>query len=784
MQRTHHFRSARGFSAFYLLTILLASLPIAAEETGAIRGFVRDAVGRPLADATVVVLTPGDETAETTSDDDGNYQLTGLVPGRHIFEARLPGYTVDRQDAVAVVAGQATELPFTLVPVATPLDEVIVTSTLSILRDEPISATALSREQILDLPHFADDLYRAVSVLPGTSGGDISGRFAVRGGYHSEILVRLDGQELFEPFHLKDLQGLFSILDPEVVGGVDLIPSGFPAEYGDRMTSVLDMTTSTPARRRTNVGISFSNAWLGSAGTFADGKGHWQGSLRRGYLDVVLKLAEDSEDADEEDPSPKYWDAFGKLSYQLTPQQTLSFKALAADDTLTFEEIEAVDDFTDVETGYGSTYLWLTHQALLSSNAFVDTAVSFSRVDGERTAFFLDGPEFFDLTDDRVLDAVSLRQDWNFQPSQRHYLKWGFDARSYDATYAYLNTLFQRFPISDPRFLPADVSRGFTGDFSGEHYAAYVADRLRLGHRLTAEVGMRYDQQTLLDDDQISPRLNLVFDLGSNSVLRAGWGRYYQSQRPHELDVQFGETDFFAAERADHWTLGYERDLSKISLRADAYRRQIDNPRPRYETVFDPFLPFPESAQDLVRLAPESATAQGIELHVASRGGDRFTWWASYVLSSVQDEIDGVNVDRAIDQTHALTANVNWRPARKWNLNWVWTYHTGWPTTPVSADLDVSGDDFRIVHDVGPFYSERLDDYHRLDFRASRTSQLKKGRLSLFIDVQNLYNRDNARGIDIDDETFFQRPDGSFGVSFPEQSWLGVLPSFGISWEM
>ena len=776
----------RPLSSLLPLCLLATVLPVAAEETGSIRGFVRDAAGRPLSGVTIVTTDTG---AGTESRDDGGYELRGLAPGSHVFEARLPGYTVDRREAVAVVADQTTEVPFTLNPVATPLDEIVVTSTFSIMRDEPVSATAWSREQILDLPHFADDLYRAVTVLPGTNNGDISGRFGVRGGYHSEILVRLDGQELFEPFHLKDLQGLFSILDPEVIGGVDLIPSGFPAEFGDRMTSVLDMTTSTPTERRTHVGISFSNAWLGSAGTFAGDKGHWQGSLRRGYLDVVLKLAEDSDD-DDEDPSPQYWDAFGKLSYQLTPKQTLSFKVLAADDSLSLEELEDDGDFTDVETGYGSTYLWLTHQALLSSKAFVDTSLSISRVDGDRFAFFRDGSdfrgisEFFDLTDDRVLDVVAVKQDWSFQPAQRHYLKWGFEARDYDASYAYVNTLLQRFPIDDPRFLPADVSREFTGDVSGEHYALYTADRLRLDHRLTAELGLRFDRQTLLDDDQFSPRLNLVFDLGKSSVLRAGWGRYYQSQRPHELDVQFGETRFFEAERADHLTLGYEKDFSRVSLRADVYRREIDNPRPRYETLFDPFLPFPESAQDLVRLDPDSATAQGLELHVASRTAKRLSWWASYVLSSVEDEIDGIDVNRGIDQTHALTANVNWRPAAKWNLNWVWTYHTGWPTTPVSATVPSSDDSFELIHDVGPFYSERLDDYHRLDFRASRTSQLKKGRLSLFIDVQNLYNRENARGIDIDDENFLRLPDGSLSASFPEQTWLGVLPSLGISWEI
>ncbi len=226
MTRIHNLLS---LPALFLLAI---ALPAVAEDTGSIRGYVRDAAGRPLAGVFIVVT--GTAT-ETVSEGDGSFEVAGLEPGSHAFEARLPGYIVDRREAVAIVAGETTEVPFTLIPVATPLDEIVVTSTRSILRDEPVSATALSRDQILDLPHFADDLYRAVTVLPGTNNGDISGRFGVRGGFHREILVQLDGQELFEPFHLKDLQGLFSILDPELIGGVDLIPSGFPAEYGDRM---------------------------------------------------------------------------------------------------------------------------------------------------------------------------------------------------------------------------------------------------------------------------------------------------------------------------------------------------------------------------------------------------------------------------------------------------------------------------------------------------------------------------------------------------------------------
>ena len=85
-------------------------------------------------------------------------------------------------------------------------------------------AKGYTDEEIAEMPHFGDDLYRAVAVLPGTSAKDFSARFSVRGGMHEDVLVRLDGLELVEPFHLKDLDGVFNVVDPEIIGGVDLTP--------------------------------------------------------------------------------------------------------------------------------------------------------------------------------------------------------------------------------------------------------------------------------------------------------------------------------------------------------------------------------------------------------------------------------------------------------------------------------------------------------------------------------------------------------------------------------
>jgi outer membrane receptor protein involved in Fe transport len=645
---------------------------------------------------------------------------------------------------------------------------------------------ALDRKAISELPHFGDDLYRAINVLPGTSGGDISARFSVRGGLYDETLVTLDDQEVMEPFHLKDFQGVFSILDPEMIGGVELTPGGFTAKYGDRMTGVLDMVTRSPTQTRTGFGISLTTAWAHSAGRFAGGKGSWLASARRGYLDFILKAVGDDDD-EGDPPDPKYWDAFGKLGYAPSPSHSLSFAFLLADDDLLFEEDDE-DDFADVETGYTSRYVWLGHQGVVGSSSFVNTALYAGDVSTDRDFLIIDDPEDELFYLDHIVDNgfFGLRQEWQHDLSKRHYLRWGFDVRRYDVTYDYELNAEIEDPIDDPRFYPGERLDSFHDAFEGDQYSVFVTDRMRLSDRFTGEVGMRYDRQTLTDDDQVSPRVNLLYKVRSMGALRLGWGHFYQSQRPYELRVQYGETEFLPAQKAEQLTFGYETDLgSNYTLRVDAYLREVSEPHWRWETIFDPFHPVPEVATDLAKITPESVSAHGVEFYLASRRGGSFDWWCSYVYSSVEDEINGVDTPRFVNQPHSVTASASWRPGPKWSFTGVFNYHTGWPATAVSAWLVPDPDgDYRLSYDVGPFYQEFLEDFFRIDLRASRTSKVgRKGQLTFFIDVQNLSNRDNQRGIAIADPDYEYSPSTGLVITFPEEHWLPIIPSFGVSYE-
>ena len=749
---------------------------------GAIHGSVVDQDGRPLL-ATVVLHPAG---RETRTDATGEFALTGVEPGEeYLVEARAAGHTVEVAEAVVVAAGETTEVTFRLVAVPVPVEEIHVTAKHTLLREEPITVVNLDREEIAELPHFGDDLYRAVAVLPGTSAKDFSARFSVRGGLHDDVLVRLDGLELYEPFHLKDFEGVFNVVDPEIIAGVDLTPGSYPAEYGDRMGGVLDMWTRRPDGGSLNAGISFANAWLGGSGGFADGRGRWLGSARRGYLDLLMSfVGEEQGRGEEEDWSPRYWDAFAKVELDLTERQSLSLKALLADDVLIIDQRDAFET-TDARTSFGNLNLGLDHQAALGDRAVVQTLLSAARVDRDRSVRWSERDEWIVMDDDRELEVVSLRQDWSLSLSDGQFLKLGFEVRGLEVEYDYYNEIVDVNYIDDPRFPPPLRTTEFADRMKDEQYGVWVADRLRLSKGLTVELGARFDRQSITNDSQVSPRLNLVGDLGGAGLLRAGWGRFRQSQRLHELAVEFGETDFHPAQSADQLSLGYERELpGGHRLRVDAYRREVSDPLPRYETLFNTFSPIPQFEPDLIRIAADEVLAEGVEMHLRGRSRPRLDWWLSYTLSSIEEHVDGEWRFRSIDQTHAVAANLNYRPSRKWNLSWVWLYHTGWPTTAVEAEL-VEGADgvWREVHTIGPFYAERLADYHRLDLRASRATSVGRGQLTFFIDVQNLYDRANPRGLEIDESYWVAQPDGRVLAEFEEEAWFGIMPSFGISWQ-
>ncbi len=749
-----------------------------AADAATVTGSVLDAEGSPLAGAEVLLRGAG---TSVITDEQGQFTLDGVSPGSHIVEARLSGFTV-AEEPVEVVEGQVAEVTLQLFPVDALGDIEVVTSYS--LGGPAASGVALNNEQIARMPHFGDDLYRVIGVLPGVTSNGASSQFNIRGGLARESLVELDRQELFEPFHLKEFDGVFSIVDPKAVGGMDLLPGGFPAEYGDRSAGVVDMKTRRPTTSQIDLGLSLTSAWAGGSGKFGDGQGDWLVSGRRGYLDLVLGLV-DEEDEEEGEFKPRYWDLFGRTSYRFNDRNSLTFRLLAADDSFFSDEVED-GEREEIDSGYGNTFGWLNHQLLLGSSTVLDTTLSAGRVDRDRGIASEGTGDVGAIRDVRTMDLFTVRQDGAREIGDAHLLSFGLLARAFDSDYDYANAVELAASIPDPRFPPPQQVTRYDDVVSSEQYGVYASDRIRLTGRLTAELGGRWDRETLTDSDQISPRVNLMADLGSAGRLRFGWGHFYQSHRPNELDVPDGDFRFFPPEKSVHWTLGWERSFGTgWTARLDAYRRETGNPRPRYENLFDPLSPLPEVRNDRVLLTPEESLAQGVELFARYGGARRWEVWGYYAWSETEDLLDGVWTPRSFDQTHAVTLAANLRPGEKWNLNLLWIWHTGWPSTAVSGVAVPRPDGgFDLVPVVGPFYQERVADYHRLDLRLSRDFKLSRGTMTLFIDVQNAYDQNNEAGFDLGSDSLYLRPDGSVAFEPEFETWLGILPSFGVGWKL
>ncbi|WP_428102119.1 TonB-dependent receptor domain-containing protein [Candidatus Rariloculus sp.] len=282
-------------------------------------------------------------------------------------------------------------------------------------------------------------------------------------------------------------------------------------------------------------------------------------------------------------------------------------------------------------------------------------------------------------------------------------------------------------------------------------------------------------------DDQLSPRLSVLFRVGARTDLRASWGRFFQSQDILDLQVEDGVERFFPAQLADHSIVSIEhRFRNDLNVRIEAYTKRMPDLRPRYENLFETFTLLPELQPDRTRIAPAHAAARGIELLVSSDSPGAVNWWASYTRSLVEDAVQGRYVPRNWDQRHTVSGGLTWQ-RDDWTVTPALSYHTGWPTTMLllgNAPQADSAASYRVV--PGRRNTERLGDYQRIDVRASRSIDAGPGALEVFVEITNLLDEKNPCCVDYDLEF------DSSGSSSIEQSvsfWLPRVTVIGVLWK-
>ena len=631
-------------------------------------------------------------------------------------------------------------------------------------------ANFLSAADIAATPHLADDVFRLARAIPGVAGGDIAAPFHVRGGQIDEIALRLDGLELYKPFHLHNLMNALGIVDSNLIGGIDFYTGAWPSRFGGRMSAVMDIRSrEIDDERERRLGVSAINAFYTHAQTWDEGSRSLLASARRGYLDVVLKFVDPDGRID-----PGYYDAFARYSHRLNDAHTLSAHLLLAGDDILF------DGQYDNARSDGSSdagYFWLRWQADWSQRLSSETLLAHTRLDRRRDGFTVDD---FDtharVADDRRLHGLRLAHRLNWQWSERTGIETGIEWRDETARYDYRSSVETWPPFASA---PIRYRRDAQIEVDGDQWALWLDAQTALSDRWQLRGGLRHTRHAPheRDDAVLDPHIALSWQPHAARELRFGLSRTSQSQRADELAVEDGETFFHAPERAYSAVLAWEERLSAgLRLRAELFHKRWDRLRPRYENLFEPIELFPEVEGDRIRVDADEASSRGIELGLDGRLNEG-RWWLRYAWSRVRERIDGQWQPRSWDQPHALHAGADRRFGQGWRLTAQVDAHSGWPTTPASI---VALPDGSHTLALGERNSDRFAPYLSLSARLSREHVFSDSTLVWYVEIFNLLNRENGNLV----EAFFlvRNGDGSLRVERNYGGGMPLLPSFGVVW--
>lgn len=743
------------FATTLLFFLFLTGELISQSKTGIISGEVRDAVTKqPLPGANIII---DGTNMGSACDENGYFVIKNVAPGRYSLKASMISYLSSVITELNINPNRNHSVNFELNPTAMEMDEVKVTADYFYRPDEnPVSFRTISPEEIRRSPGSAEDIFRVMQSLPGVAtSGAKSAQLIVRGGSPDENLTLLDGVEIYNPIHFArtgESMGVISIVNPALLQKVDFLTGGFPARYGDKMSSVFDMTLRDGNKEVFNTDANLNIAGFG---VMLDGplveNSNMILSLRRGFFDLITSILN-------RPVAPSYYDAVGKVTYDINNKNKISLLGFYYLDQIerTGSEKEETSTWNRFDyltrDDYGAA-IGVNWRSLISENAFTLTTASYTS-NGWNT---LQGTELDPslMGEDIRENEFSLKSELNYKLSTRLNIK--------------MSGQFKSINSFNESWTPEDTTR--SGTIVPANTISYNPDAttkavlfLQTSYRivdpLIVTAGLRYDYFALTSENNFSPRISLSYSFTNKTTFNLAWGKYYQSPASYQVAPD-PRNLLLKSSYATHYIAGIEQRLgydTKASI--EIYHKELSS-----------LFVDPDSSDLLINSG--SGYAQGIEFALQKKFTDGFVGSASYSysISKRRDYESSALYDFEYDRPHILNLIFGLEMGSGWQIGAKFQYASGNPYTPAIGVIEKNNSFYVLEGDKN---SARYLDYHKLDIRIDKQFVFETWSFSIYLDLWNVYNRDNIISYS------FKADENGVLFSTPRYD-MGIAPIVGIT---
>ena len=768
-----------NYKYIIILGLLLAVRSYAVP--GKISGVVIDAQTKePLIGANVLVI--GTEKGSATNVA-GEFEVLGLAAGSYNVEARYLGYETAKKGNVIVNPKRNTKLVFRLNSAVLEGETVQVQASYFEKPSESVVSTrSMDFEEIRRSPGDLVDIQRAVQSLPAVvSGSDQMNEIIVRGGYPGENLFVMDNIEIPNPNHFA-VQGAgggpINMLNSYMVRSIDFYAGAFSARYGDKASSVMNISLreGSDERLRGEGSLGMAGAGVLIEGPLS-GNSNFIFSARRSYLDMIVSSVGLT-------AVPKYSNFQGKLSWHINRANTLYINSVYGRDRINIEEGE--------EAGYGrgaenvESKDWqlingATLRTFWNPRLFSETTVSAVSND-----FWVD---VYEMPDEQTTFSnnsneaeYTLKTDFNYFASKNVNLGWGAGHKIVQLKYKLWNeadTLFLYDPASPDPDTPLGVFAAYPEynvdrKINSHKNAVYGHFSWDMWTKLKLTGGLRYDYFEHNRFSSWSPRAGLAYRLNSRLTLNAAFGRHYQT--PEYIIIAANQRNNLLRNKyTNQFVAGIDVLLREdMQFIFEGYtKKYYDIPINKIYTT-----PNPYDYDDQTYLNEGSGESMGVELFFQKKLTRRFSSIISYAYSKTtsRDVRFNTQYNADFDYRHVFTfvggykftpMGQNWYQSMKskwWFhvLSWLpffpadefetslkFRYLGGRPYTPAVYHPELRE---WVVEETQSLNTTRYPAYHRLDIRIDRRFIFNQLNLVIFFDLVNIYNRDNIWNYQYNDD--------------------------------